>query len=75
MSVCGRRRGWRGRAAGRIASWGARRCLVPCGFCGSLGAFGACLMLSLWLVFCFLGFVGMVEKESTGLTVVEIALG
>ena len=47
MSIGGRRRGWRGLAAGRISSGEARRCLLLCGFCGNLGAFGACLLLSL----------------------------
>ena len=55
MSVGGGGGGGGGRAAGKIVFWGARRCLVPCGFCGSLGAFGACLMLSLWLGFLLLG--------------------
>lgn len=45
-SVGGRRRDWRGLVAGRISSGGARRCLVLCGFGGSLRAFAACLLLS-----------------------------
>ncbi len=43
----------RGLVAGRISSWGARRCLLLCGFCGSLRAFGASLLLSLWQILKF----------------------
>ena len=48
MSIDDRRRDWRGLVGGRISSWAARRCLLACGFCGILRAFGACWLLSLW---------------------------
>ena len=48
MSIDGRRRDWRGLVGGRISSWAARRCPPACGSYGSLRAFGACWLLSLW---------------------------
>ena len=47
-SVGGRRRGWRGRAGGRIFSGGTRCCGWIGGFCGILRAFGAWLAEALW---------------------------
>ena len=60
MSIGGRRMDWRGLVAGSISSWGAWYCLLLCGSCGNLRAFGACLLLSLWRS---VGYVAIEKKR------------
>ena len=66
-SIDGLRTDSRGLVAGRISSWAARRCPLLCGFCGSLRAFGACLLLSLWQILRFFsGLYRSVDRFENG---------